>query len=545
VCALFCSYIIPIIITHFARPFAMQRPQRLHFTIFQKQLTAFVAVLALAAAIVFVALRSFSIVQTLLADVFSSSVDIKNHALMAESALRKATMLEKKFLIDLNEATAREFKQAIDESQSHVQIIQRLSLADSAESNAVHRKAAELDLLINRYYQGFSNIVWKISVRIERNPTMAKDRDFISVLNTDQAIKNIYISYTNKAEAAQRLATVIVRQADTEAASKLAWLHETIGRTVVSLVTLSLVALALGIVLAFVMARMFAKPIIRLRDAAQQVTDGKTAVWVEVTTNDELRELSNSFNTMVTSIEAMIADVQAAKSQSESLLLNILPTSIAERLKSGERVIADVYDNAAILFADIVGFTQLSAQHSAEEIVQMLNWLFSILDRLSEQYGLEKIKTIGDSYMLAGGVPTAREDCLEATADMALDILDRIRDFASQSALPVDVRVGIHTGTVVAGVIGEKKFAYDLWGDTVNTASRMESSGEAGRVHVSETVYLKLKHIPRFAFEERGEIAVKGKGAMRTYFLNRSVATLSGVPLPSSTSLTSCTVEVA
>jgi class 3 adenylate cyclase len=232
---------------------------------------------------------------------------------------------------------------------------------------------------------------------------------------------------------------------------------------------------------------------------------------------------------MFKDIEEMFMEVQdqslelaSANEQNQALLLNVLPNSIAERLKAGETLIADEHESATILFADIVGFTKLSSEYPAIQIVEMLNWIFSIFDDLSEQYGLEKIKTIGDSYMVAGGVPLRHPHHVEAVSEMGLEIIRKIRTFSEQSGLEINVRVGIHTGPVVAGVIGQKRFIYDLWGDTVNTASRMESSGEAGRVHVSEAMYkaLSATHLATpFSVQERGEISVKGKGTMRTYFL--------------------------
>jgi len=203
--------------------------------------------------------------------------------------------------------------------------------------------------------------------------------------------------------------------------------------------------------------------------------------------------------------------------RSEELLLNVLPPTIAERLKKGAEVIAEHFSSVTVIFADIVGFTQFSAQNSAEEIVQMLNWVFSIFDELTERFGLEKIKTIGDAYMIASGIPTLRADHAEAAAVMALAMLEEIRTFSAQSGLTLNVRIGMHSGSVVAGVIGKKKFIYDLWGDTVNLASRMESHGEPGRVHCSEALYECLKD--QFTFEPRGMIDVKGKGVMPTYFL--------------------------
>jgi len=212
-------------------------------------------------------------------------------------------------------------------------------------------------------------------------------------------------------------------------------------------------------------------------------------------------------------------EVERAHEQSENLLLNILPAPIAHRLKSGERAIADKFDSVTVLFADIVGFTKLSARTTPEELVQGLNAIFERFDDLAKKYNLEKIKTIGDAYMVAGGLPERSHDHAERVVHFALDIRTIMQDEAlrTRSGEQVQLRIGIHTGEAVAGVIGTSKFAYDLWGDTVNTASRMESHSEAGKIHVSEEVHEALKE--RFTFEERGEIEVKGKGMMRTWFL--------------------------
>lgn len=201
----------------------------------------------------------------------------------------------------------------------------------------------------------------------------------------------------------------------------------------------------------------------------------------------------------------------------DRLLLNILPQSIAERLKHEQITIADSYTEATIMFADIVGFTPLSTRLSATELVSLLNKIFSAFDQLSEQHGLEKIKTIGDAYMVVGGLPTHRSDHAEAVAEMALDIQKIITQFSQEINEPFSIRIGINTGPVVAGVIGLKKFNYDLWGDAVNTASRMESHGLANCIHVSQTTYELLRD--KYRFEERGVIEVKGKGKMFTYLL--------------------------
>lgn len=211
---------------------------------------------------------------------------------------------------------------------------------------------------------------------------------------------------------------------------------------------------------------------------------------------------------------AALADAQE---KSEALLLNVLPHTIADKLKDGALTIADAFDDVSVLFVDICGFTGLSAGASAERVVELLNRVFSAFDGLVETAGVEKIKTIGDAYMVASGLPVPREDHAPAIAHLALRMLEVSGGFADPSGEPLRVRIGIHCGPVVAGVIGRKKFIYDLWGDTVNTASRMESHGEPGSIHVSERLAAQLGD--EFLCEPRGEIAVKGKGAMRTFFL--------------------------
>jgi class 3 adenylate cyclase len=207
----------------------------------------------------------------------------------------------------------------------------------------------------------------------------------------------------------------------------------------------------------------------------------------------------------------------AEQAQSERLLLNVLPAPIAARLKQAGGVIADAFDEVTVLFADIVDFTRRSQQIPPAELVQALNELFSVFDQLAERQGLEKIKTIGDAYMVAGGLPDPRPDHAEAVAEMALAIRDEVARRCDPSGRPLAVRVGIDSGPVVAGVIGRSKFIYDVWGDTVNTASRMESHGLAGCIQVTESTYRRLRG--SYRFERRGPIPVKGKGEMVTYLL--------------------------
>jgi class 3 adenylate cyclase len=203
--------------------------------------------------------------------------------------------------------------------------------------------------------------------------------------------------------------------------------------------------------------------------------------------------------------------------KSDRLLLNILPEPIAQRLKEDKSRIADFYESTTVLFSDIVGFTEMSKGISAEELVGRLNGIFCDFDELAEKYQLEKIKTIGDAYMVAGGFPAVRDYHAQDIAAMALEMLEVLKSHAQASGAPITVRIGIHTGPAVAGVIGTKKFAYDVWGDTVNTASRMESSSLPGRIQITEQVAALLEDA--FVIEERGSVEIKGKGPMKTYWL--------------------------
>ncbi|BAZ38381.1 adenylate/guanylate cyclase with integral membrane sensor [Calothrix sp. NIES-4101] len=208
--------------------------------------------------------------------------------------------------------------------------------------------------------------------------------------------------------------------------------------------------------------------------------------------------------------------------QTERLLLNILPETIANRLKTQPGNIAEDFANVSVLFADIVGFTEISSQLGAIQLVQLLNKIFSAFDRLCDRYGLEKIKTIGDAYMVVGGLPNRSSRHAQAIANMAIDMQNAIACFNIENQQNFNIRIGIHSGPVVAGVIGIKKFTYDLWGDTVNIASRMESHGLVGQIQASQDTYNLLSD--EFTWEKRGEIEVKGKGTMTTYLLKGRVA---------------------
>ncbi len=218
--------------------------------------------------------------------------------------------------------------------------------------------------------------------------------------------------------------------------------------------------------------------------------------------------------------------IETEKDRSENLLLNILPADIARELKEKGRADARDFDKVSILFTDFKGFTEQSAKLSAAELVSEINHCFEAFDGIMEKYGIEKIKTIGDAYMAAGGLPIPSDDSIKNTVLAALEmqkfIVDRKAELESDGKPFFEMRVGIHTGPVVAGIVGVKKFQYDIWGDTVNTASRMESSGDIGQVNISHTTYDFISHDPDFVFTSRGKVQVKGKGELEMHFVKLS-----------------------
>ena len=272
-------------------------------------------------------------------------------------------------------------------------------------------------------------------------------------------------------------------------------------------------------------------PILRLRDdliAAGEALSKDEAELdfysLSVKRSDELGEVMEAFGQMFGRVRKEIGDRKRAEAilrkeqeKSDRLLLNILPAAIAEKLKEGHSHIADGFPEVTILFTDLVGFTKLSEKISPRSLVQLLNEIFSSFDALCDRHGLEKIKTIGDAYMVVGGLPMPRKDHAEAIAEIALDMQEEIIRFNARKNTNLSIRIGINTGPVVAGVIGTSKFIYDLWGDAVNTANRMESHGIPGQIQVTEATYQLLQD--KYLWKERGIIHVKGKGKMMAYLL--------------------------
>jgi adenylate cyclase len=247
-----------------------------------------------------------------------------------------------------------------------------------------------------------------------------------------------------------------------------------------------------------------------------------TTIWINETgravrNNTGLILYYEGTVTDITERKLMQEALHAQKAQTERLLLNILPQPIAKRLQNGQSPIADYFEDASILFADLVGFTEFASQKTPVELVEILSVIFSEFDQLAEQLGLEKIKTIGDNYMVVGGLPIPHSEHATAIAQMAINMQTALIQYNQETGQNFQLRIGINLGSVVAGVMGRSKMIYDLWGDAVNIASRMESTSETGKIQVTAAVYERLKH--QFCFEKRGEVEVRGKGTMLTYWL--------------------------
>jgi class 3 adenylate cyclase/HAMP domain-containing protein len=279
----------------------------------------------------------------------------------------------------------------------------------------------------------------------------------------------------------------------------------------------TLLVFAAMVAAALLMTRAIVRPVNRLVAAARRLASGDMSTAVPVDSKDELGLLSRTFNDMVTSIREKTETIEHKNAENERLLLSILPGPIAARLKAGENKIADNFAHVTVLFADLVGFTQLAGTVQPGELVELLNRLFTRFDHAAERNGVEKIKTIGDAYMAVAGLPTPFPDHARRLVDLALDMLDEVQSFNREFGVSLALRIGVNSGPVVAGVIGSSKFIYDLWGDTVNVASRMESHGVPGMIQATRAVYEQLAGQHDFA--ARGLITIKGKGAVETWLL--------------------------
>jgi class 3 adenylate cyclase/HAMP domain-containing protein len=280
-----------------------------------------------------------------------------------------------------------------------------------------------------------------------------------------------------------------------------------------------------------VILRLVLRPIRLLSLAVQQLEQGKFAEIQSIRGVRELNQLVTAFNQMASILhqrekekEAAMVDLgekatalEKEKGRTEKLLLNVLPIAIADRLQKGEKVEAETFPEVTVLFADVVGFTKLAAELGPRSVTNLLNELFEIFDDLAEKYKLEKIKTIGDCYMAVAGVPDRSPTHAQQMADFSLEALSILKSQNQKLSRNLQIRIGMHSGTVAAGIIGRKKFAYDLWGDVVNITSRLEGTAEPMKIHVSESVHARLED--SYLFEERGEVELKNRGKLRTYYL--------------------------
>lgn len=279
----------------------------------------------------------------------------------------------------------------------------------------------------------------------------------------------------------------------------------------------------------------------QLMAVVRDIGSGNLAARAPVSGHDEISELATTINGMVENLNVAfdkledkirlsgkaLSDLEVERSRSEKLLHNILPAAIAERLRGGEETIAEVFPEVTVFFSDIVGFTELSAKLGPHDTVNMLNAIFEKFDELVEKHGVEKIKTIGDSYMVVGGVPNRDPLHCQHIADFALEAQAFIVSYAEGVPYPLQMRTGIHTGTVAAGIVGRKRFSYDLWGDVVNVASRFESTGQPDKIHVSEAVKVRLSD--DYLFLDDGTVELKGKEATRSFFLIGKKTLMPGI----------------
>jgi adenylate cyclase len=280
-----------------------------------------------------------------------------------------------------------------------------------------------------------------------------------------------------------------------------------------------------------VILRLVLRPIRLLSLAVQQLEQGKFAEIQSIRGVRELNQLVTAFNQMASILhqrekekETALTDLgekatalEKEKGRTEKLLLNVLPVAIADRLQRGEKVEAETFPEVTVLFADVVGFTKLAAELGPRSVTNLLNELFEIFDELAEKYKLEKIKTIGDCYMAVAGVPDRSPTHAQQMADFSLEALSILKSQNQKLSRNLQIRIGMHSGTVAAGIIGRKKFAYDLWGDVVNVTNRLEGTAEPMKIHVSESVHARLED--SYIFEDRGEVELRNRGKLRTYYL--------------------------
>jgi class 3 adenylate cyclase len=353
---------------------------------------------------------------------------------------------------------------------------------------------------------------------------------FITLINTgnvDQAGAFLIDTVQPAAAKLDQTTDALIARSEANQSEQVVAERATFGAVRGQLIAFVIGAALFGIYLAHTISGAVVGPLREIGGRLRQIAEGEFGREVAVPNRDELGELAENVNRTSEQLGTLYTELEMEKERSEEMLYHTLPRPIVQRIRGGEQLIADRVAETTILFSDIAGFTQLSDHLDPQEVLDVLDILFSRYDGIAERLGLEKIKTIGDGYMVAGGVLGARADHAAAVAEMALamraatDIATRALGVIGQ---PLRVRIGIHSGPLVAGVLGSIKMVYDVWGDTVNTASRMEKYGLPGRIHVSAVTRNLLGG--QFRFEAREPIEIKGKGTMETFFLERRIGPL-------------------
>ena len=384
---------------------------------------------------------------------------------------------------------------------------------EDANTQAWNSIQPNLDLLTPSQIEGLGRI------ESAREAFLLLPEPMFEAVEGPNARTDLFLFRSTAVPLSDRMLDLLDRQANFQQEllqSELNTGREQLARAqVITIVSAGIVILA-GLLVAFAIANDIARPIIRLTEAAETIKSGNLTARATVTSHDEIGILAGTFNSMTASLQYTLDSLRLEQEKSENLLLNILPKDIAELLKKKPDSIAEQYSEASILFADVVNFTPMSSQMTPIELVELLNQVFSQFDDLVEKYDLEKIKTIGDCYMVASGVPRPRQDHAQAITCLALDMQEIVRQ-SDYFGRKLTFRIGINSGPVVAGVIGRKKFIYDLWGDAVNTASRMESNGTGGLVQITRETYNLIND--DFLCESRGVINVKSKGELPVWFV--------------------------
>lgn len=427
--------------------------------------------------------------------------ELRRHVHAVEKAIKKIG--NERALIDMLMLRRHEKDYLLREKEKYVKKVSDaiILLKTGLRTSALDEQTRSgIEGLLDKYWDGFSRLV--------------------------QTKREIATAIEKFRDAAHRIEAKMVdfrRIGRDEAAGYIQDAQEGSQRSII-LISSSLGGILLfGLLLSYLLASHIRTPITLLDRTVKRIRAGDREAVAPVITTDEAGRLAQAFNQMnaelnqtVEELHRNAEELRAQRKKADDLLLNILPKPIASRLKK-EETIAEWHGQVTVLFADMVGFTRLSTVLTATELVQRLNRIFSVFDQMAEQYGLEKIKTMGDCYMAVGGLPLTREDHAEIVAEMALAMIPALEELNGQWRERVQIRIGINSGPVVAGVIGRSKFIYDIWGDAVNVASRMESHGVVGRIQVSESTYELLKG--KYDFEERGVIGVKNRGEMKTYLL--------------------------